>query len=185
MNKKAIKFGSFIGALLGMTVIAYAVTQFFTSKTVTSNLTKKTVFEINLNDGLQAGQVGPGESFTVSPSVTNDATEDMYVFIKVEAPDYIADCLYTYTVDENWTLVEDNAGTKVYAYASDNAIITLSPGDTTTTLTEQMTMRSITNAEYAAYTDINVTITGYAIGTDGVSTDPATAWSDCKVIGGL
>ena len=185
MKKKAIRIGSFIGILFGATIIAHAVTQLFTSKTVTSNLTKKTIFEINLNDGLQAAQVGPGESFMISPSVTNDATEDMYVFIKAEAPDYNTGSLYTYTVDESWTLVEDNAGTKVYAYASDNTMITLSPGDTTTDLTSQMTMQSITNAEYAVYMDINVTITGYAIGTDGVSTDPAIAWSDCKVIGEL
>ena len=184
MKKKAASIGAIVGILLGAGIIAYAITQLFTSKTATSNLTKKTIFEINLNDGLQAAQVGPGESFTVTPSITNDATEDMYVFIKVVMPEYGTDGLYTYTVDSNWTIVENNAGTKVYAYAS-GSMTMLPPGDTTTALTNQMTMKNITNAEYSAYTDINVTITGYAIGTDGVSTDPATAWSECKVIGGM
>ena len=184
MDKKIVKIGIVIGAMLGMTVVAYAMTQLFATRSVTSNLSKKTIFEIVLNEDLQSAQIAPGESFTVSPSVTNDATEDMYVFIKVEAPEYNTDSLYTYIVDGSWTLVDDNAGIKVYAYAN-GTMLTLSPGDTTTTLTDQMTMRSITNAEYAAYTDINVTITGYAIGTDGVSTDPVTAWSECKEIGEL
>ena len=42
----------------------------------------------------------------------------------------------------------------------------LTPGESTTALTEQMTMRSITNAEYAGIDDINITLTGYAIGVE-------------------
>lgn len=59
----------------------------------------------------------------------------------------------------------------------------LSPGDSTSALTEQMTMKSISNAEFAAIDDINITITGYAIGTEDVSTNPIYAWNECKPIG--
>ena len=104
----------------------------------------------------------------------------MYVFIKVTAPDYNTGGLYAYDVDESWTLVEETAGT----YGG-GTMTTLSPGDTTTELTSRMTMLNITNAEYSTYTDINVMITGYAIGTDGVDTDSAAAWEECKVIGGI
>ena len=48
-----------------------------------------------------------------------------------------------------------------------------------------MTMRSISNAEYAVIDDINITITGYAIGTEDVSTNPKDAWNECKEIGNL
>ena len=58
----------------------------------------------------------------------------------------------------------------------------LSPGDSTIALTNQMTMQSITNAEYVAVDDINITITGYAIGTEDVSANPAEAWEQCKLI---
>ena len=45
----------------------------------------------------------------------------------------------------------------------------MTPGESTSALTNEMTMWSITNAEYADIDDINITIIGYAIGTDGVS----------------
>ena len=49
------------------------------------------------------------------------------------------------------------------------------PGDSTSVLTEQMTMKSNSNEEYASIDDINVTFTGYAIGEDEVSTIPIEA----------
>ena len=88
--------------------------------------------------------------------------------------------LYALDVDSSWVVVEDG----VYAYGSEE-MTTLAPGESTTALTEQMTMKSITNAEYAGIDDINITITGYAIGTEGVSTNPEDAWTYCKVLAGI
>lgn len=107
-------------------------------------------------------------------------------------PEYMADAalsepLYTYDVNGDWMLVESGergTGTVVYAYAGAD-MTALQPGESTTALTNQMTMRSITNAEYAVIDDINITITGYAMGTEGMSTIPADAWSECKVIGNI
>ena len=62
----------------------------------------------------------------------------------------------------------------------DMTVLTL--GESTTALTEQMTMRSIANAEYAGIDDITITITGYAIGTEDVPTVPEEAWEHCKLI---
>ena len=59
----------------------------------------------------------------------------------------------------------------------------LPSGDTTTALTDQMSMIDISNADYAAIDDINFTITGYGIGTEEVTTDPNEAWVYCKAIG--
>ena len=72
----------------------------------------------------------------------------------------------------------------MHAYGSED-MTTLAPGESTTALTEQMTMKSITNAEYAGIDDINITITGYAIGTEGVETNPQDAWKHCKVLAGI
>ena len=52
----------------------------------------------------------------------------------------------------------ENREDGVYAYGSEE-MTTLAPGEGTTALTEQMTMKSITNAEYAGIDDINITIT--------------------------
>lgn len=45
-----------------------------------------------------------------------------------------------------------------------------------------LTMRNITNAEFYQIDDINFAITGYAIGTEDVSTDPVAAWEFCKTL---
>lgn len=61
----------------------------------------------------------------------------------------------------------------------------VSPGESTSALTSQMTMKSISNAEYSAVDDINITITGYAIGIEDVAMNPIDAWNECKAIGDI
>lgn len=119
---------------------------------------------------------------TLYPVIYNDATEDMFVFIRVDMSFVDGLPLYTFEVDSGWTPVESSGGTVVYAYGSDE-MGALTPGERTSALTNEMTMRSITNAEYADIDDINITIIGYAVGTDGVSATPAEAWNECKLIG--
>ena len=46
-------------------------------------------------------------------------------------------------------------------------------------------MQSISHAKYIAITDSNITITGYAIGTEGTSPLPTDAWNECKAIGNI
>lgn len=92
--------------------------------------------------------------------------------------------LYTFDANEEWILVESGNGTVVYAYGNAD-MAPLQPGESTSALTTQMTTKSITNAEYAAIDDINITITGYAMGTEGMSTIPTDAWNECKTIGNI
>lgn len=114
--------------------------------------------------------------------------------MQVQMPEYTStsqqrpedSLLYTFTVDSDWVFIESGHGTVVYAYASGgDEMSALQPGDSTTALTTQMTMRSISNAEYAAIDDINFKIISYAIGTEGVSTNPLDAWNECKAIGNI
>lgn len=119
----------------------------------------------------------------MSPVIYNDATEEMYVFLEIQMPEYADSSLsgdsllYTFDVNGEWTLGESGErgnGTVVYAYGSAD-MTALQPGESTNALTNQMIMKSITNAKYAAIDDINITITGYAMGTEGMSTIPADA----------
>ena len=48
----------------------------------------------------------------------------------------------------------------------------LTPGESTISPTEEITMRSITKFEYAGIDDINIRLTGYAIGVGDVSVNP-------------
>ena len=184
MNKKLAKVGMAVGIFLGAVVVAYAITNLFFMKSYTTSFTKKQIFQFNLNTGLNSAEVGPGDFFPVNPVIYNDATEDMFVFIQVDMPFVDGSPLYTFEVDRDWTQVESSSGTVVFAYGSDE-MSALTPGESTSALTNEMTMRSITNAEYADIDDINITIIGYAVGTDGVSATPAEAWNECKLIGNI
>ena len=92
--------------------------------------------------------------------------------------------LYSFDADDEWCFLSEDGGTVVYAYGSAEMTV-LYPGDSTSALTNQMTMKSISNAEYAGIDDINITITGYAIGIEDVSTNPKDAWNECKIIGDI
>ena len=184
MNKKAAGIGAACGIFLGTTIIVYAITSLFFTSSETSNFSKKTVFRFDLTTDMAETEVGPGDSFDVKPVVHNDATEEMYVFLRVDMPTTADGAIYSFDIDDEWVLVESGNGVVVYAYGETEMTV-LCPGDSTSALTEQMTMRSISNAEYAGIDDINITITGYAIGAEDVSTNPADAWNECKSIGNI
>lgn len=164
-----------VGLFLGAALITYALTSFFTKKEIFLAPQKKPIFEIEVSAGNQPGEIGPGDSFPTSPTVYNDATEEMYVFITVSDGG-----LYEFVVGDGWVEVEDG----VYAYAGDE-MTTLAPGETTKPLTSEMKMREISRAEFAELSDISVKITGYAIGTEDVSAVPSEAWEVCKSIGSI
>ena len=183
-NKIVAKTGMAVGIFLGVAIVAYAITNLFSMKSYTSSFTPKQIFQFDFNTGLNGGEIGPGDSFSVSPVIYNDATEDMFVFIEIEMPLVGSTPLYSFTPSDEWCVVESDGGVVVYAYtAGSEGMTVLTPGESTTALTEQMTMRSITNAEYAGIDDINITLTGYAIGVEDMSDNPTEAWFVCKEIG--
>ena len=180
--KRIAKAGMAVGILFGSALVAYAITSLLFTQSQTSSFQKKTIFRFNLSTGLTRAEIGPGDSFSTSPLIYNDATEDMYVFIKVEMPTVVGgEKLYAFDLNSSWVEVEDG----VYAYATETEMTTLAPGEETTPLTTEMTMKPITNAVYAVIDDINITITGYAIGTEGVASSPQEAWTICKELGEL
>ena len=184
MKKMIITVGVCTGILMATVIVAYAITNLFFSQSKTTDLSKKVIFQFDLDVGMSTGEVGPGDSVLVNPIVTNSATEEMYVFMKIQMPEWDGSSLYTFHADDQWILIESANGTVVYAYGNPE-MTTLNPGESTSALTNQMVMRSISNAEYAAIDDINITVTCYAIGTEDVATNPADAWNECKAIGGI
>lgn len=184
MEKKIITIGLWAGIFLTTVIVAYAITNLFFTQSRTTEFSKKVIFQFDLGIGMSAGEVGPGDSVSVNPVVTNSATEEMYVFMKIQMPEWDSSPLYTFRADDAWVLVESADGAVVYAYANPEMTV-LNPGDSTTILTNQINMRSISNAEYAEIDDINITVTGYAIGIEDVSTNPEDAWNECKSIGNL
>ena len=78
----------------------------------------------------------------MSPVIFNDATEEMYVFVGIQMPITSDGMLYVFDANEGWTIVESGNGTVIYAYGTDEMTL-LAPGDSTSALTNQMTMKSI------------------------------------------
>lgn len=116
MNKKASKIGIVFGILMGATIVAYAITSLFFTTSERSNLSKKTVFQFDLTTDMSTTVVGPGDSFDVKPVIYNDATEEMYAFIKIEMPTTVNGALYSFDVDNDWMLVE--SGNDTFGYQS-------------------------------------------------------------------
>lgn len=165
-------------------IVAYAVTNLFFTKSQTSDFSKKQIFQFDLDTGLSSGELGPGDSFSVSPVIFNDSTEEMYVFIQVDMPKTDNGMLYSFAAADDWCFLSEDGGTVVYAYGN-SEMTALQPGESTSALTEQMKMDEVSNAEYAAIDDINITITGYAIGTEDMSTNPIESWNQCMEIGNI
>lgn len=96
--------------------------------------------------------------------LTSDASVDMYVFIRVEMPSYNGDGLYDLNVNDTWKLVEsgrvDDKWIEVYQY---NEV--LGPEETTSALSDKMTMVDMSKADFAQLNDIDVSMTGYACGS--------------------
>ena len=160
--------------ILTLSVVAYAVTSlFFASPTQTSEYEKRTYFEFVMNDVFTAsGEVGPGESMSVNPVITSDASADMYVFIRVEMPALGESGLYTLTPSSAWSVqesgVQGDRWVTVYRYDS-----VLTPGASTTALTSNLTMVDMSHAEFSEVTELNVSMTGYACGTEDLELENA------------
>lgn len=167
-------------AILAMTtVVAYAVTTlFFKGETQTSDYSKKTYFEF-AGDGFftASGEVGPGESMSINPVITSEATVDMFVFIRVEMPSYSSTGLYDIDLNIGWSVEEAQVvGDKYVTVYRYNDVV--ASGASTTALGCSLTMVDMSLADYSELSDINVTMTGYACGAEDESLD--TAWDSIK-----
>lgn len=173
MKRSTVVIVSLI-TILTLSVVAYAVTSlFFASPTQTSEYEKRTYFEFVMENVFTAsGEVGPGESMSVNPTLSSNASVDMYCFIRVEMPAYGESGLYTLTPNSGWNVQESgmqgDRWVAVYRYDS-----VLMPGASTTALTSNLTMVDMSRAEYSEVTDLNVSMTGYACGTEDLELENA------------
>lgn len=119
---------------------------------------------------------------SINPVITSKASMDMYVFIRVEMPIYSSGGLYALAVNDGWSLVEsgevDGKWIEVYRY---DAVLT--PGASTTALSNSIIMVDMGMADYAEISDIDVSMTSYACKTDDVTID--TAWESIKSEAGV
>ena len=83
-----------------------AIVDYFGFKSVRTSYSKKVIFEFDFSASFDATIIGLGESVYINPYITNNSTELMYVFIKVDMPFIEGDPLYTINVNDDWILIE-------------------------------------------------------------------------------
>lgn len=162
--------------LLALSAVAYAITAlFYKSPTQTSDYTPGVYFEFDISDAFtESGEVGPGQSMSINPVISSNASVDMYCFIKVEMPTFGEGGLYTLTPGSGWSMqtsgVQGDRWVGVYRYDS-----VLTPGNSTRALSSALTMVEMGMAEYVEIDDLNVSMTGYACGTEDLELENAWA----------
>lgn len=120
-RQKATSIGSILGCFLGAAILAYAASSLFTHDSFTIQNTKGQVVSIDLTGAVEGIEVVPGTEQSVSPSITNNGTEPMYVFVRFDVgvtssgtPVYSFD-----PDDDSWTAVDTGeAGELLYVYGS-------------------------------------------------------------------
>ena len=168
MKIKAIAIS--IGIFLGITLVACAATAiYFSTPTIISDWEKPG--DISLTDVFpEGGEIGPGESKSINLVITSGATLDMYAFIRVVMPRFSSSGLYSLNVADGWSIeesgVKDGKFVTVYRYGD-----IVAPGEQTTPLATQITMKDIGEEEYAGLGDINVEVGGYACSTEDMDID--------------
>lgn len=142
-------------------VVAYAAISTLVTSFWGSNWSKKGFVEIEITVPAASGNVGPGDTMTVSPTITNNGNDDGLAFIKFTYPTIsnntgMSGSAYTWTEKSGWSVIEQGIGYTVYGYSSP-----LGEYETTGELLESVTMKDMTGAEYKAIDDVNIRFDGY------------------------
>ena len=160
--------------ILALSGITYAITSlFFKSPTQTSDYTQGVYFEFDMSDAfVDSGEVKIGESMSINPVISSNSSVDMYAFIRVDMPVYNDAGLYTLTPSSGWSVqesgVQGDRWVAVYRYDS-----VLASDASTTALSSALTMTEMSRTDYGQLSDFNVSMTGYACGTEDLEIDGA------------
>ena len=178
LQQKTALIGVLVGLFFGCTIIVYALSSYVTSKSFSVNNLKKHIFTMDLTGQVSAVAMGPGDTQSIAPSITNTGTDKMYVFIRFNCSD---DGIYSFTPSGSWTAVNAGVGEMVYCYGDPTA---LKPSESAT-LSGTMTVVA-SNAAYSELADdaLYYTVTGCAIGTDAESSGAAALYNEYLSSGG-
>lgn len=167
-----------VALMLSLTIVAYAAISSLLTKSVTTNLTKGDVMEMDLSQPVVTGTVTPGDSIAVSPSITNTGTKDCLAFVKIDMPTYGSGSpAYSLTINDGWIKVSESSGVITFGYND-----VLQSDESTGTLCDSLTMVEMSASEFKGLADVNVEVTGYLADTAEYGTDINSAWN--KIAGG-
>ena len=179
IRQKAASIGIIVGLFFGCVLIAYAISSYVTHSSFSVNNPKKHIFTMDLTGQVTPTELGPGDTQSIAPSITNTGTEKMYVFIRINCSD---NNIYSFTPSGSWSLVDTGvAGEMVYAYGEPTA---LTPGESAT-LSGTMTVVA-SNAVFSELAEdaLYYTVTGCAIGVDAESSGAEALYNEYLSSGG-
>ena len=134
--------------------LAYAANELFFhfSWGVTPNYTYR--YEVNVGTAdTDVGDLLPGDSFTINPTISSQSTADTYLFFRIDCESIDGKPIYSFTpTGENasdWTVVEDGSVPGVLVVYGDASTCTVFEPDEKIVLKGKVTL-NVTNKEYAA-----------------------------------
>ena len=69
-------------------------------------------------------EVLPGSTFTLNQTITNESTEDVFLFVRIDTE---GNAYKISEVDESWTVVKESDGVILLAYGSTSAMVEVGP----------------------------------------------------------
>lgn len=184
MKKKS--FSVLAVSLIPVVLLGAVIAARFSSKSLSTDYTKKVIFDFDFTSSFISAELGPGDIVTIRPYVTSESSVPICVFIKVDMPYVDGGPLYDMNISSDWSLVEQSAGYLAYAYVDGGEIYNLSPEESTNPLATTMKMKSISVSEFALIESINCTFTAYTMEiTENTPSNPSDAWLFLKEIASL
>ena len=192
MKKKKTNLAALV--LLLVFVVGGAIAYFTDTDTATNTFTIGNV-EIEVLEptwdttgSAKAEDMMPGETAEKDPQIHNKSTTNpAYVFMKVESPcttDTTPVELLPYTANTtNWNLMTNGTCTngkvtRIYSYGTSTAMTALAADATTEALFDSVTLESTFTGSSNMPQSTDITITGYAIQSEGLTaTAPSAVWS--------
>lgn len=163
-----------LGILLMFTIIAYAAG--WLSKAFHIDVGHGPYDSFAIIQPQDKQEVVPGGTLLVHPQIKNDGNTSGMAIIHLTYPTRDDDTpAYTWTVGENWKVLESGTGYTYYGYTQ-----VLDGGQETSELCNGMTLKEMTGEEFLNITDLGVGGTGYFFPTKEYSNDIDDLWVSVK-----
>ena len=149
-------------------------------------------YSINLTGSTDVGEIIPGDSFSINPSIENSSTGSVYVFVRVSCQSFNDRPIYSVkNLGSGWTVIDElgDGENIVIAYGTADAMTALDPGDTAS-LTGSL-MLDVSNRDFGSVRDnLVVTIHGCAVHSEAeanvkaTTSSPVDAYAEYLIQGG-
>lgn len=148
--KQKLSSTALILILIGtISVVAYAmITYIFHLNFTVDNTRGVSISGSWTGENVSGTEVLPGSSFTLTQTITNESTEDVYVFVRIDTE---GNAYKISEVDPSWSVVKEDGGVILLAYGSAGAMTPVTP-DVEVPISGLLTL-DVSNAEFAELDD--------------------------------